>query len=119
MEKSFDMRARIIISRIRKKLTQKQLGELIGVSQSAIYQWESGITKNIRSNNLFKLASALGVTADYIISGKSHFDYNGLRLSEQSGMAQSEREEIIREITKSISNMTDGQVIELYIALCK
>jgi transcriptional regulator with XRE-family HTH domain len=41
-----------------------------GISWSAIAQIESGRRKNVRPSTLSALASALGVTIDYLVSGK-------------------------------------------------
>ena len=51
------------IKRIRKekKLTQKQLGERLGISQAAIGQFEKGVTSP-RLETVEKIASALGVS---------------------------------------------------------
>lgn len=50
--------------RLEKKLTQKELAELIGVKDSAITQYEKG-KREPKMNIIFKLAEALGVSIDY------------------------------------------------------
>ena len=57
----------------RPKLTQKKAGELIGVSEQAISQWERGITEPTREN-LIAAALAYGTTLQYLASG----DYYGV-----------------------------------------
>lgn len=52
--------------RIRCGLSQTQLASLMGVTQGAVNQWESGAT-HPKIMLLPKLASALGVTVDELI----------------------------------------------------
>jgi transcriptional regulator with XRE-family HTH domain len=60
---------KIVKARTRKKLTQEQLVELIGKSQSWIAKVESGIgTKRVTFETLFKILFALGY--EYKISTK-------------------------------------------------
>lgn len=52
-----------IDARQAKKLTQKQLADLAGISQQTVAKIETGGTK--RSNLIFKLAKVLGHHASY------------------------------------------------------
>lgn len=52
--------------RIEKGLTQKELGDLIDQSQSAVYYWEANKQEPTISA-LKKLCAFFGVTADYLI----------------------------------------------------
>jgi transcriptional regulator with XRE-family HTH domain len=54
--------AAIRLVREAKGMTQKQLAAAIGVTQSAVSQWEGGESSPSVKNQL-KIASALGVTA--------------------------------------------------------
>lgn len=68
------------ISKQRKslKLTQEQLADTIGVSTQMISNLELG-KKAIRPENLIKICSALGVSADYLLTGvKSDNPYNDI-----------------------------------------
>lgn len=49
-----------------KGLTQQKLADTIGVSRTAIYQWETG-TYQPEGDNLINLAGALGVSAAYLL----------------------------------------------------
>ena len=51
-----------------KGLTQKQLGQLLGVSQAAIGQFKSG-KSNLTIDTIKKIADALGVTEWHIMYG--------------------------------------------------
>ncbi len=54
---------RIRTLRTERDLTQLQLAEYIGVSQTAVGAWESGKRSMPRGDNLLKLAEALGFDA--------------------------------------------------------
>ena len=57
------------IKQLRKeqKLTQEELGILLGVKKAAVAKYENGTVKNIKSENLIKLAEILGTTPEYIL----------------------------------------------------
>ena len=58
-----------IIKKLRKdnKLTQEQLGNLIGVQKSAIAKYENGRVENLKRSTIEKLAEVFGVTPSYIL----------------------------------------------------
>lgn len=60
------MREKILTLRKNKKLTQEELGSLVGVSKAAVYAWEKG-TYQPEGDNLINLAGALGVSAAYLL----------------------------------------------------
>lgn len=53
--------------RINKGLTQKQLGDLCGMADSAIRRYESG-RANPKIETIKKIADALGVSIDILLS---------------------------------------------------
>ncbi|MBQ2700419.1 MAG: helix-turn-helix transcriptional regulator [Clostridia bacterium] len=59
------------ISELRKsrKLTQAELGKMVGASRSAIAMWETGAALP-RPDKLRKLAQILGVTVDQLLCEK-------------------------------------------------
>lgn len=63
------MGERIKQLREARKLTQEQLGEAVGVSKSAVSQWEDGSTKNIKLTTFLRLVEALGTDERYLIWG--------------------------------------------------
>ena len=67
--KSFNLKIfseRLKELRIEKKLTTKNLGEMINISDIAISRWERGLrVPNIES--LYKLAVFFDVSTDYLV----------------------------------------------------
>ena len=60
---------RIRQTRMSLKLTQQQLGDRIGVTKATISQWEKG-DYSPSGQNLYNLAKVLGVSAEWLLSGK-------------------------------------------------
>jgi phage repressor protein C with HTH and peptisase S24 domain len=59
---------RIRQAREKKRLTQEQLGQLVGVTDAAVSQWETGGIQPAQKN-LAKIAQALGVTRMWLLDG--------------------------------------------------
>ncbi|MGN0149001.1 MAG: LexA family protein [Clostridia bacterium] len=57
------------IKQLRKqhKMTQEQLGQIIGVQKAAIQKYEKGTVQNIKRASLIKLAEVLETTPEYIL----------------------------------------------------
>lgn len=58
-------------AREKKGLSQKQLAQLLGVSQPTVSDWESG-RKNPTLENLSKIADALGCSVDGLLFGAAN-----------------------------------------------
>lgn len=58
---------RIKMLRKEQKLTQEDLGKALGVQKAAIQKYEKGTVKNIKRENLLKLAKILHTTPEYIL----------------------------------------------------
>ncbi len=54
--------------RIKKKLSQEELAELVGVSQVTIGKWEQG--NSIKHKHIKKIAEVLDVPYDYLLEEK-------------------------------------------------
>ncbi len=74
------------IKQLRKehKMTQEQLGSIIGVQKAAIQKYEKGTVQNIKRASLIKLAEALDTTPEYILGWDApknleHFDASSLK----------------------------------------
>ena len=65
--------ARIRAARIARGMTQADLAEAIGVSRSAVAQWETDRAGQVRGN-LARVAEVLGVSADHLVGGKPASD---------------------------------------------
>ncbi len=75
------------IRQLRKehKMTQEDLGKIIGVQKAAIQKYEKGTVKNIKRASLIKLAEVLDTTPEYIIGWDAPrniepFDASGLKM---------------------------------------
>jgi transcriptional regulator with XRE-family HTH domain len=62
------MKDRIKALRLKEKMNQTQLGEVLGVSQDAISKIEKGIN-NPTVAQIAKMAEIFNVTTDFIING--------------------------------------------------
>ncbi|NHH86537.1 helix-turn-helix transcriptional regulator [Cobetia sp. MB87] len=63
------MKVRIKQKRKEAGLSQDALAKQVGVTKGAISQWEQGAT-NPSGQNLYSLAKALGVTAEWLLNGR-------------------------------------------------
>ena len=63
---------RIRNARRERGLTQDELAVAVGVSRSAVAQWETGRAGQL-SANLSRIASALGVGVEYLLHGHDKF----------------------------------------------
>ena len=57
-------------ARKAKGLTMKELGKLVGVSESAISQYETG-KREMDYETLLKIGEVLGCSADYLLRGET------------------------------------------------
>lgn len=53
--------------RLKKGLTQEELGKIIGVGKAAIHKYEAGHVENLKRANIAKLAEALETTPSYLM----------------------------------------------------
>ena len=60
--------ARIRAARLARNMTQAELAEAVGVSRSAVAQWETERSGQVRGN-LTRIASVLSVTVEHLLSG--------------------------------------------------
>lgn len=57
--------------RTEKKLTQEELGSLLGVQKAAVQKWESGAVKNLKRETLKKLSEIFEVSPAAFISNEN------------------------------------------------
>lgn len=62
--------ARIKECRLKAKLSQEKVAELVGVSRQAVTKWESDQSAP-NTENLFKLAEILGTTVDFLVTSEN------------------------------------------------
>ena len=62
---------KIKTARKKKRMTQEDLGKLVGVQKSAIAKYESGRVVNIKRSTLQKIASALNIRPSELIFEES------------------------------------------------
>ena len=62
-----DIGQKIKNARVAKKMTQQELGDVVGVQKSAIAKYENGRVVNIKRSTLQKIASALNIRPSELI----------------------------------------------------
>ncbi len=62
--------ARIRAARLAQNMTQADLAEAVGVSRSAVAQWETERSGQVRGN-LTKIAAILAVPVEHLLTGKT------------------------------------------------
>ncbi len=67
--------ARIRRARRDRGLTQQELADAVGVSRSAVAQWETDRAGQVRGN-LSRIAATLGVSVGYLVEGGARADAN-------------------------------------------
>jgi transcriptional regulator with XRE-family HTH domain len=72
MSQPQDIGARIRTAREQQGWTQDQLATAVGVSRSAVAQWETGRAGQV-TTNLTRVASALGVGVEFLMHGRDKF----------------------------------------------
>lgn len=61
---------RLVESMSAAGISGGELARRIGVAQPSVFDWTTGATKSLRTNNLVKVADALGVSPDWLATGK-------------------------------------------------
>src|SRR5947208_14763542 len=67
-----DIGARIRSAREERGWTQDQLASAVGVSRSAVAQWETGRAGQV-TGNLTRIAAVLGVGVEHLMHGNDKF----------------------------------------------
>ena len=61
---------RVRASRKQAGLSQRDIAKALGISPSAVNQWEHGVTKNMKLHYFFALARLLGQDPQWLATGK-------------------------------------------------
>lgn len=70
--------------RIEKGLTQGELGDMLGVGNTAVYKWEKGIVRNIKRSTIQTMADILGISPLNIV---------GFKIEDTESSARKERQQ--------------------------
>lgn len=65
------MGERIRRLRIARGLTQPEFGKMVGVSKSAVSQWEDDSTKNLKLTTVARVLEVLNTDLPYLVWGES------------------------------------------------
>lgn len=65
------MGERISRLRIARGMTQPEFAKLVGVTKSAVSQWEGGSTKNLKLTTLARVLDVLHTDLQYLVWGES------------------------------------------------
>jgi transcriptional regulator with XRE-family HTH domain len=86
-----DIGARIRTAREEQGWTQDQLASAVGVSRSAVAQWETGRAGQV-TTNLTRVASALGVGVEFLMNGRSKFASSQINSADELAILRLYRE---------------------------
>ena len=86
-----DIGARIRTAREEQGWTQDQLAAAVGVSRSAVAQWETRRAGQV-TTNLTRVASTLGVGVEYLMHGRDKFAAGKINSSDELAMLRLYRE---------------------------
>ena len=89
-----------------QELTQTQLADKARVSQNAIYKILAG--KTLKPRNITDIATALGVTAEYLANGDLSSNSTG---TQSLGIELSEKELLIVEMLRSLTPDQQNEII--------
>lgn len=99
---------RIKEARIKCGLTQKDLGERLGLSYQAVAQWENNL-RNPKQETLLKIADALGIDVIYLLSDQEKEIHLKLRAAFKSKNAEEEIEKLLDLPSGSVRHMTEDE----------
>jgi len=94
--RNYDLGNRIYELRRAKGLSQRELGELLGVSNKAVSKWENGAAIP-KTDTLVKLAEILGVSPQELLQGKTDNRLTLRRLNTETNLLFLEEELQVRD----------------------
>jgi len=86
-----DIGTRIRTTRRERGITQEELADKVGVSRSAVAQWETGRTGQV-TGNLSRIAEALEVNVEYLMYGDDKFAAGDVRQGDELALLRLYRE---------------------------
>lgn len=96
--------------RKQKHMTMKELGALVGVSESAISQYETG-KRQADFETLLKLGDALGCSVDYLLRGKEAQWTPTLTAKDERDIAN-DLENALSKLSDDSALMFDGEPLD-------
>ena len=102
--------------RENREWSQGYLAGLIGVSRSAVTQWENGSTKNVRDDNLVALARVFGTTIDELLTSEAP-TIPGKVDSEHGITTQTKEEEVLLMKFRHLNSDDRARIQKIIIAL--
>jgi transcriptional regulator with XRE-family HTH domain len=100
------MADRIKRLRLENKMTQEELGNVIGVQKSAIRKYESGAVQNIKRTSIKKMADCFGVSPSYLLGYEDSEDV----AEEQEETPEEKR---MNELFKSVPKENQKELLDL------
>ncbi len=91
MSTPHDIGTRISTTRRERGLTQDELADLVGVSRSAVAQWETGRTGQV-TGNLSRIADVLEVNVEYLMYGNDKRAAGDVRQGDELALLRLYRE---------------------------
>lgn len=82
---------RIRATRRERSLTQDELADRVGVSRSAVAQWETGRTGQV-TGNLSRIAEALEVNVEFLVHGDDKHGMAEVRQGDELALIRLYRE---------------------------
>lgn len=110
--------ARVKDARERRGWTRTRLGKIVGVSGSAIGQIEAGQTKMPNPHNLFRIAHALGVDPEWLITGQGDVAFPTMMVpvvSWESAMEKSELRKVVGWIPRPMQIEDRADLVALAV----
>jgi transcriptional regulator with XRE-family HTH domain len=86
-----DIGTRIRAARLDRGLTQDELSDQVGVSRSAVAQWETGRTGQV-TGNLSRIADVLGINVEYLMHGDNKRAAGDVRQGDELALLRLYRE---------------------------
>ena len=96
------LKDRLKEARLNAKLTQKQIADMLQISQPYYAKWEKG-ERNPKPDSIKKLANILNVTSDYL-QGRDDGLEDVIEVLKRKTLSEDEKQEIIALLTNYIES---------------
>lgn len=91
MSTPLEIGTRVRAARRDRGLTQDELADLVGVTRSAVAQWETGRAGQV-TGNLSRIAGVLEVNVEYLMYGDDKREAGGVRQGDELALLRLYRE---------------------------